>query len=105
MLGDTVKRLAEPGVAEAVLIEAGEIALLVRVERAAAELETTAGEFAAFVARRWLALAADDDWLRLVGVMGRSERPGLAAIALMLEQALGELETAALPPAAVVQSP
>lgn len=99
MLGDTVKRLAEPGVAEATLIEAGELALLARLEQAAPMLGTTAGELAAFVVRRWLAAAADDDWLRLLGVMGRSDQPGLAAIVLMLEQALGELEAARQVPA------
>lgn len=92
MLGETVERLALPGIAEAVLIEAGELALLARVERAAEHFQTTSGELAAFVARRWLSLAADEDWLRLLGVMGRTDRPGLAAIAMMLEQALGELE-------------
>jgi len=91
MLGETVKRLAEPGVAEAALIEAGELALLSRVEDAAAGMGTSSGELAAFVARRWLAAAGDEDWLRLIGVMGRSDQPGLAAIALMLEQALAEL--------------
>ena len=50
------------------------------------------GELAAFIARRWLAAAGEEDWLGLVAAMGRSDRPGLAALVAMLQQALAELD-------------
>ncbi len=92
MLGRLVEELTVPGVAEATLIDAGELALLARVEVAADGLAMTPGELAAFVARRWLALADDEDWLQLLAVMGRSDRPGLAGLVTILEQALAELD-------------
>ena len=92
MLGRIVQELVQPGVAEATLIEAGELGLLARLEAAADVLAMPPGELAAFNARRWLAAADEDDWLGLVAAMGRSDRPGLAALVAMLRQALAELD-------------
>lgn|GEM_PF-1377878 len=98
-LGAVVARLGEPGRAAATLIEAGELALLVRFEAAAGSLETTTGALASFIVETWLARATDDDWLRLVAVMGKSDRPGLAALTTMLEDALAELDRKTTAPA------
>jgi len=92
MLGRIVDELAQPGVAEATLIEAGELALLARLEAAADALAMAPGELAGFIARRWLAAAGEEDWLGLVAAMGRSNRPGLEALVAMLRQALAELD-------------
>lgn len=67
-------------------------AVVARLEAAANSFETTTGTLASFIDKTWLARAGDDDWLRLVAVMGRSDRPGLAALTMMLEQALAELD-------------
>jgi hypothetical protein len=92
MLGNLIQALDEPGTAETALIEAGELALLARLEAAARSLDMSTGALAAFIARRWVELAGDDDWLRLAAVMGRSDRPGLAALVAILGQAMGEWE-------------
>lgn len=92
MLGSIVQNLGAPGVAQAALIEAGELALLARVDDAASLLDTEPGELAAYIARRWLAVADDEAWLRLVSVIGRSQQPALAALVMMLEQGLAELD-------------
>ena len=92
MLGRIVDELAQPGVAEATLIETGELALLARLEAAADILAMAPGELAAFIARRWLAAADEKDWLGLVAAMGRSDLPGLEALVTMLQQALAELD-------------
>lgn len=91
-LGTIVRDLARPGVAEATLIEAGAMPLLARLETAAGGLEMSTGALAEHITRVWLAQAGDDDWLRLLGVMGKSDQPGLAALVMMLEQALAELD-------------
>ncbi|MEZ5862938.1 MAG: peptidylprolyl isomerase [Geminicoccaceae bacterium] len=83
------------GVAEAALIEAGELALLARLNDAAGRLDTDPAGLASYIVRTWLTRADDEAWLRLIGVMNRSEMPGLAALALMLGQALAELDTLA----------
>ena len=95
MLGELVEHLAEPGVAEASLVEAGELGLLARLTEAAAGFDAEVGDLASFVVRSWLARADDDAWVQLMAAMNRSEAPGLAALVLMLEQALAELEPAA----------
>ncbi len=97
MLGELVGSLREPGVAEATLVEAGQLALIARLNEAAGRLDTDPGDLASYIVRTWLARADDDAWLRLVGVMNRSEVPGLAAVVLMLEQALAELDEATPP--------
>jgi hypothetical protein len=94
-LGAIVRDLARPGVAEATLIEAGALPLLARLEAAAIDFAMPPGELAGSITRVWLAQAGDDDWLRLLGVMGRSDQPGLAALVMMLEQALAELDARA----------
>lgn len=97
MLGELVGSLAKPGVTEASLVEAGELTLIARLNEAAGRLDTDPGDLASYIVRTWLARADDDAWLRLVGVMNRSEVPGLAAVVLMLEQALAELDEATPP--------
>ncbi len=97
MMGELVKGLAEPGVAEASLVEAGELALLARLNDAAGRLASDPGDLASYIVRTWLARADDEAWVRLIGVVNRSEVPGLAAVVMMLEQALAELDEAALP--------
>jgi hypothetical protein len=92
MLGSLIQALDEPGTAEAALIEAGELALLARLEAAARSLDSPTGALAAFIARRWVELAGDDDWLRLTAVMGRNDRPGLTALVAILGQAMAEWE-------------
>lgn len=91
-LGAVVARLEQPGSVEATLIEAGELTLLLRLEAAATSFEARTATLASFIVKTWLARAGDDDWLRLVAVMGKSDRPGLAALTMMLEQALAELD-------------
>jgi hypothetical protein len=106
-LGAIVRDLARPGVAEATLVEAGAMPLLARLEAAAADFAMPPGELANYISRTWLARAGDDDWLRLLGVMGKSDQPGLAALVMMLEQALAELDAkaAATTPEARIETP
>ncbi|HRY26050.1 MAG: hypothetical protein H6852_07290 [Geminicoccaceae bacterium] len=93
MMGELVGRLTEPGVAEATLIEAGELGLLARLSNAAGMLDADIGDLTSHIVRTWLARADDEAWVQLIGVMNRSAVPGLAALVLMVEQALAELDT------------
>lgn len=95
MLGELVGRLAEPGVAEAALVEASELGLLARLNEAAVMLGAEVGDVASHIVRTWLAQADDEAWVQLIGVVNRSDAPGLAALVLMLEQALAELDAPA----------
>jgi len=90
MLGDIIARLEDYGTAEAVLVEAGDLALLADVRAAADHLGMETGRFVSLAVRRYLDRADDDAWLRLAGVMGRSDTPGLAAVSTILRQAVAD---------------
>ncbi|MCT8973615.1 hypothetical protein [Microbaculum marinisediminis] len=94
MLGDIIARLGDKGTAEAVLIEAGELALLAEVREAARSLDMEADAFASLAVRRFVERADDDAWLHLVGVMGRSETPGLDALSTILRRAVADAREA-----------
>ena len=94
MLGDIIARLGDKGAAEAILIEAGELALLAEVREAARSLDMEADAFASLAVRRVVERADDDAWLHLVGVMGRSETPGLDALSTILRRAVADAREA-----------
>lgn len=94
MLGDIIARLGDKGAAEAVLIEAGELALLAEVREAARSLDMEAAAFASLAVRRFVERADDDAWLHLVGVMGRSDAPGLDALSTILRRAVADAREA-----------
>jgi len=94
MLGDILTRLGDPGAAETVVIEAGDLALLADVQEAAGRLDMKAGAFVSLAVSRFVERADDDAWLNLVGVIGRSETPGLDALATILRRAVGDVREA-----------
>ncbi|WP_436644185.1 hypothetical protein [Microbaculum sp. FT89] len=94
MLGDIIARLGDPGAAEAILIEAGELVLLADIRDAARALDLDAGEFSALAVRRFVERADDDAWLHLVGVIGRSDAPGLDALSAILRRAVADAREA-----------
>lgn len=90
MLGDIIARLDDPGAAETTLLEAGDLALLADVRNAAGLLELNIGEFVSLAVRRFVERADDNAWLQLVGVMGKSETPGLEALSAILKRAVAD---------------
>ncbi len=95
MLGDIISRLDDPGAAEATLIEMGDLALLADVRAAAGLLQMSIGDFASLAVRRFAERADDDAWLHLVGVIGRSDAPGLDALSAILKRAVSDAREAA----------
>ncbi len=95
MLGDFIARIDEPFIAEQALIEAGELALLANVSEAAGQLGFEVAPFIALAVRRFIERADDEAWLQLVGVMGKSEEPGHAALAAILRRAVKDVRESA----------
>ncbi|MDF1587039.1 hypothetical protein [Marinimicrococcus flavescens] len=87
MLGTVIARLEEPGIAEAVLIAAGDMALLSRLQEAAAAEGVHLAAYASRAVRHFLDHADEEDWLQLMGLMGRSEEAGLVALRAILHKA------------------
>lgn len=100
MLGTLVTRLGEPGVAEATLLEAGDITLLARLQETARAEGVNLATFASRSVRHFLDHAGEEDWLQLMGVMGRSQEPGLVALRTILESALRHARTCEAGPSA-----
>lgn len=94
MFGDLIQRLDHPGTAEAVLIEAGDLVLLADMRDAATRLGMETGDFVSLAIRRFLERADDEAWLQIVGAMGRSQTPGLAALTSILRRAVADVREA-----------
>lgn len=91
MLGDLITRLDDPGLAEQTLIEAGELALLADVRAAAGQLRLDVGPFASLAVRRFTERADEEAWVQLIGVLRKSDVPGLAALSAILRRAVEDV--------------
>lgn len=88
LLGDVIARLEDEAVAAETLLALGDLALMMRVEEAAAARALSAGEFAADAVALFSSQASDEDWVSLIGVMGQADDPGRVCLRKMIEFAL-----------------
>jgi hypothetical protein len=95
MLGDLLELIDQPGAVEAALVEAGDLALLAVLADAAAALDLSTGAFAALAVRRFVERAEDEEWLELVGAIGRAADPGLAALRAIMRRAAADARAVA----------
>jgi hypothetical protein len=65
-----------------------DLVLFARIDAAGAEHDETPGEYVANAARRFTALASDEDWLAIMNAIERSDDPGRAVLRRMLVWAL-----------------
>lgn len=77
LLGDILSRLENDAVAAETLLSLGDLTLMARLEQAAAERGCALGEFAGAAVRRYAAGASDEEWITLMGALGRAEDPGV----------------------------
>jgi hypothetical protein len=94
MLGELMQRLDDPGTAEAVLIEMGDLVLLAEIRAATDRLGMETGDFVTLAIQRFLERADNEAWLQIVGAMGRSQTPGLAALSWILRRAVADVREA-----------
>ena len=80
ILGDILARLDDEGAAAEIILGAGDLRLLAAMQaRAAAEgLELAA--FARAAVQRYAAEASDEEWVTMMGQIGRSGDPGLTCL-------------------------
>lgn len=88
LLGDVIADLEDEVCAMETLVGLGDLALVLRVEEAAARDGIAPGEFAAQAVSAFANQASDEDWVSLIGVMGRTPDPGQACLRRMVEFAL-----------------
>ena len=90
LLGDVIAEFDDPTVAAETLVSLDDLSLLAKVQAAAAEEELSAGEFAVQAVDRFVALASDEDWVTLFGVLARAADPGRTFLRRVLMAALEE---------------
>ena len=88
LLGDIIARLDDETIAMEALIGLSDLTLLARVEEAAGREGLSPGGFAAQAVHAFSTQASDEDWVSLIGAMGRTPDPGQACLRKMVEFAL-----------------
>jgi hypothetical protein len=76
MLGDLLARLDDEKVAAEAVLATGDLAVVAQL-RALAEAEgQSLGAYAVSAVRRYTCSASDEEWISLMGAMGRTSNPG-----------------------------
>jgi hypothetical protein len=88
LLSDIIAALDDEAFAAETLVGLGDLPLLSRVRTQAERDGLTLGEFATQAVQNFANRASDDDWVSLIGVMGRSDAPGEICLKTMVEFAL-----------------
>lgn len=96
-LGDIIAMLDDDTVATEYLLGCGDVTLLLEVGEVASRFNETPGEYASGAVRRFADSAGDEDWLALVGALGRSDDPGRSCLVKMVSWSLARDKA---PPAA-----
>ena len=87
LLGDLLARFDDDGIATETVLGLGDLALAAKL-RAAAEADgLTLGAYAAAAVRRYAAAASDEEWVSLMGVLGRTQDPGTVCLRRALNYA------------------
>ena len=78
LFGDLIARLSEADSAEELLLGFGDLPLLNELRIQAHGQGLDVGAYAANAVNRYAAQASEEEWLTLMGVLGRTGDPGLA---------------------------
>jgi len=94
LLGDIIAQLEDETVADEALIGLGDLALTTRVAAAAAREAMARGEFVAACVGAFAANASDEEWVTVLGQMGRSDVPGRVLLRRAIESSLSAATSA-----------
>jgi len=84
LLGTIMNELRDETAAAAALLSLGDIRLVAEVEAARQPHGESVGEYVAGAAQRFARLASDEDWLRLMTALERSDQPAATCLADMV---------------------
>ena len=94
LLGDVLARFGDETVAAETILGLGDLALIARLRERAETVGQSLGEYAASTVHCYAARATDEEWITLIGALGRARDPGavcmMRAFAYMLEQDAAE---------------
>lgn len=83
-LGTIMRDLAHEQTALEVFVALGDIVLVAQVDATAAAFEEDRGAYISGAVRRFAQLAKDEDWLRLMTTLERSEAPAADSLRTMV---------------------
>lgn len=89
LLGDLLARFSDETIATEAILALGDLTLVTRVREAAAADGSTLGAYAAAAVQRYAADASDEEWITLMGALGRAADPGAVCLQRALAHALG----------------
>ena len=75
-LGDLISRLADEAEAEEAILALTDLTLLANLRSRAEASGLALGAYAAAAVNRYAAGASDEEWITLIGAMGRARDPG-----------------------------
>jgi hypothetical protein len=84
LLGDLIARCSDETVAEEIVMSMGDLAMLATLRDQSEMSGTGIGACMAAAARRYAAEASNEEWITLIGLMGKTTDPG----AVFLKRAL-----------------
>ena len=85
--------LDDEAAAMEMLLSLADLALVTRVEEAAAQHAVTPGEFVTQAVAVFSTQASDEDWVSLIGAMGHTADPGQVCLKKMVAFALRPVKT------------
>ena len=80
LLGDVIARLTDETTAAEAILDLGDLGLLAGMRARAEENGVALGAYAAWAVRTYADNASSDEWMTLIGALGRSEDPGVTCL-------------------------
>jgi len=77
LLGDVIAHLDDDSTALQMLMSLDDLALIARVRGVCERDGYALGEFVRAAVQRYAAAASDDEWVTVLGQMGRTQAPGI----------------------------
>jgi hypothetical protein len=90
LLGDLLAQFSDDdSIAAETVLALGDLALVARLREEAAADGVTLGAYAVAAVRRYAAEASDEEWVTLIGALGRAANPGSVCMQRAFAYVLG----------------
>lgn len=90
LLGDLLARFRDETIATEIVLGCGDLVLIAGLMEQAQINGQTLGSYAAGAVRRYAADASDEEWVTLMGALGRAEDPGTVCMRRAFDHVLQE---------------
>jgi hypothetical protein len=80
LLGDLLSRFTDESIAAETIVGLGDLPLIAKLREQAETDGLTLGAYAAGAVRRYAAEATDEEWVTLMGALGRAPDPGAVCL-------------------------